>query len=492
MKLQISNRTLRYGIALAGMVVLGAILLAACAAPATPATPSTPVIQTVQVPVKETVVSTVKETVVSTVKETVVATVVSEKVVTATPAPTEAVKKVIRIAGFGPGEASFQPIWNEIKATYEKAHPDIEIKLEGLAYENLETQLIIEATGGTAPDIGQVDSLMDLRFAKLGMTTPLEGLISDKFKADLDPSLLENSSLNGHVYAIPQSGVPHILWQNTTLAKKAGLDPAAPIKTWQDFEDAARAIAKLDKDDQGNKIYGFCTNTGGDLASLTAFQAYPIFASFGNEWFDKDGKPNLTDQAAVDALTWMQKMVKDGVLGPPGVSIRDNRTLFAQGRCGFQVDNTGAVGIYRDLSGKGKDFDKEWRLIPWPAKNGDKGIGIYYAHTLVVFEQSKVKPEAVAFIEWLLTDKDMNAKYFDATGALPPTKSLLGTYDSDYAKAIALQETSWKRPAPQYPDKLNEIFTFLSAEMIKSLVQGQDPAESLKAAQTNIMSLLGL
>lgn len=464
------KRTFLYAATLGCLVVLAAAALAACAVPA--AAPSAPVVQTV------------------TVKETVVTTQV--QVVTATPAPAVAEKKVIRIAGFGPGEAQFQPIWNEIKATYEKLHPDIEIKLEGLAYENLETQLIVQATGGTAPDIGQVDSLMDLRFAKLGMTTPLEGLISDQFKADLDPSLLENSSLDGHVYAIPQSGVPHILWQNTTLAKKAGLDPAAEIKTWADFEAAARAIAKLDKDEAGNKIFGFCTNTGGGLAFLTAFQAFPIFASFGNEWFDKDGKPTLTEPAAVEALTWMQTLIKDGVLGPVGDDIRASRTLFAQGRCGFQVDNTGAIGIYRDLSGKGKEFDKEWRIVPWPSKSGDKGVGIYYAHTFVVFEQSKVKQEAVDFIQWLLTDKDMNAKYFDATGALPPTKSLLSTYDTPYAKAIALQETSWKRPAPKYPDKLNEIFTFLSVEMIKSLVQGEDPATALKAAQTNLMALLGL
>ncbi|HZQ09835.1 MAG TPA: sugar ABC transporter substrate-binding protein [Anaerolineae bacterium] len=473
-QVQTPKQKLLLNVALATLVALASLTLIACAGTLPP--PAAPVVQTVVVP--------------QTVQ--VQQTVVSEKVVTATPAPTEAIKKVIRIAGFGPGEASFQPIWNEIKATYEKLHPDVEIKLEGIAYENLETQLIVEATGGTAPDIGQVDSLMDLRFAKLGMTTPLENLMSAQFKSDLDPSLLENSSYNGHVYAIPQSGVPHILWMNLDLAKKAGLDPNAPIKTWADFENAARAIAKLGKDDKGNQIYGFCTNTGGGLAFLTAFQAFPIFASFGNEWFDKDGKPTLTDPKAVAALTWMQQMVKDGVIGPPGVDIRDNRTLFAQGRCGFQVDNTGAVGIYRDLSGQGKDFDSHWKLIPWPAKDGDKGIGIYYAHTFVVFEQSKVKQEAVDFIQWLLTDKDMNAKYFDATGALPPTKSLLSTYNTDYAKAIAEQETSWKRPAPQYPDKLNEIFTFISVEMIKSLVEGQDPATALKAAETNLKSLLGL
>ncbi len=476
-----ASKSKLYLAGLFGLLALAVLVFAACAG-AAPATPAAPPPTSAPQVVEKTVV--------------VQQTVVSEKVITATPAPTTAppptaaVKTTIRLAGFGPGEAAFQPIWNDIKATYEKLHPDITIELEGIAYENLQTQLIVEATGGTAPDIAQVDSLIDLKLAALGIAAPLEGLMSPTFKADLDPSLLENSSLNGHVYAIPQSGVPHILWENLDLAKQAGLDPQAPIKTWDDFEAAARAIAKLGKDAKGNQIYGFCVNNGGGLASLSAFQAFPVFASFGSEWFDADGKVNLSTPEAIAALTWLQKMAQDGVI-LKGVDIRDNRTLFAQGRCGFQEDNTGAVGIYRDLSGMGKDFDSHWRLVAWPAKKGDKGVGIYYAHTLVVFQQSKVKQQAVDFIQWLLTDKDMNGRYFDATGALPPTKSLLSTYNTDYAKTIALQETSWKRPAPKYPDKLDEILSFISIAQIDAMVQGKDPATSLKSAETNVKTLLG-
>ncbi len=477
MKLQKTRRQVHwlYAAVIVGCLIIAALAIAACGGAAPAPTSAPPPTSPPQI-VPQTVI--------------VQQTVEKPVVVTATPAPVSAAPKVIRLAGFGPGEASFQPIWNEIKATYEKLHPDITIQLEGLAYENLQTQLIVEATGGTAPDIGQVDSLIDLKLATLGIAAPLEDLISPTFKADLDPSLLENSSLNGHVYAIPQSGVPHILWENLDLAKKAGLDPAAPIKTWDDFEKAARAIAKLGKDAKGNQIYGFCVNNGGGLASLSAFQAFPVFASFGSEWFDADGKVNLSTPEAIAALTWLQKMAQDGVI-LKGVDIRDNRTLFAQGRCGFQEDNTGAVGIYRDLSGMGKDFDSHWRLVDWPAKKGDKGIGIYYAHTFVVFQQSKVKQDAVNFIQWLLTDKDMNAKYFDATGALPPTKSLLSTYNTDYAKTIALQETSWKRPAPKYPDKLDEIFSFISIAQIQAMVEGKDPATSLKSAEANVKTLLG-
>ena len=401
-------------------------------------------------------------------------------------------KKKISVAGFGPGEASFQPVWNEIKTTYEAKNPDIEIELVGLAYENLRTQLIVQTTGGNAPCIGQVDSVIDLDLATLGATAPLDDLLSPEFKKDIIPSLLQNSMFDGKIYAIPQSPVPHILWENVVLAKKAGVDPAAEIATFDDLAAAARKIKGLGKDDAGNPIWGWSIDTSWPL--IVAFQTFPIFRGFGCDWFDAEGKVSIDKPECVDALTWFKGLVDEGVVGPPGVDIRETRSTFGKELSGFQVDNTGAKGIYRDLSGLGEAYDSHWQLVAWPGKTAGSGVGLYYVHSFVVFQQCPFQQEAVKFIEWLLTDKAMYGKYFEATGAPPPTLSLLdgdATYATPYIQTIKAQMASWQRPAPMYPGKIAEISNFVGYGISKSVVQGQDPKTALGDIATNLKIMLG-
>jgi len=449
-----------------------ALLLSACAPSVAPAPEKVIVTQEVVVTQEVEVIKTV--------------------VVEPTAAPVVEEKTQIRLAGFGPGEAAFQPIWAEIEAKYEELNPNIDLVLEGLAYENLRTQLIVQSTAGTAPCIGQVDSVLDLELATLGATTPLDDLMSTEFKADILPSLLENSKYNDKVYAIPQSPVPHILWENTVLGEKAGLDVTADIPTFDDLATAARQIGTLKQDEAGNPIWGWSIDTSWPI--VVAFQTYPILRGFGCDWFDAEGKVTLDSPACVEALTWFKGLVDEGVVGPPGVDIRETRNTFGKSLSGFQVDNTGAVGIYRDLSGIGTDFDSHWRLVKWPGKEAGKGVGFYYVHSFVVFEQCQAKEEAVKFIEWLLTDPEMYGKYFDATGAPPPTLSLLDgqeKYATPYIQTIKDQMGSWARPAPMYPGKLNEIGNFIGAAISQSVLQDVDPQTALSDAAANIKLMLG-
>jgi multiple sugar transport system substrate-binding protein len=400
-------------------------------------------------------------------------------------------KKKISVAGWGPGEVQFQPVWNEIKTTYEANNPDIEIELIGLAYENLRTQLVVQAMAGNAPCIGQVDSVYDLDLASLGALAPLDDLMSAEFKKDIIPSLLQNSIYDGKVYAIPQSPVPHILWQNVVLAEKAGLDPAAEIKTFDDLAAAARKIKALGQDQAGNPIWGWSIDTKWPL--IVALQTFPIFRGFGCNWFDAEGKVTIDTPECVEAMTWFKGLVDEGVVGPPGVDIRETRSTFGKELSGFQVDNTGSKGIYRDLSGLGEAYDSHWRLVKWPGKTADSGVGVYYVHSFVVFQQCPYQQEAVQFIEWLLSDKEMYGKYFDSLGAPPPTQSLLNSdpkYATPYIQTIKAQMESWERIAPMYPGKFAEITNFVG-NGISKCVLGQDPKAALDEIAQNLRTMLG-
>jgi len=477
-----------------GLLVVIGLLMGACAPPPTPQVIKETVVVEVEKEVEvevEKVVTVEVEKEVEKVVEVEVEKEV-EVIVTATPAPEVEEKKVISVAGFGPGEAQFQPVWNEIKDTYEGLHPDTEIELIGLAYENLRSQLIVQTTAGNAPCIGQVDSIYDLDLASLGALAPLDDLMSDEFKADILPSLLENSKLDGKIYAIPQSPVPHIVYQNVVLAEQAGLDPKADISTLDDMAEAARAIRALGQDAEGNDIWGWSIDTSWPL--IVAIQTYPVLRGFGCDWFDEEGMVTIDAPECVEALTWFKDLVDEGVVGPPGVDIRETRSTFGKELSGFQIDNTGATGIYRDLSGLGEEYDSHWRYVSWPGKTAGSGVGVYYVHSFIVFEQCPWQQEAVEFIEWLLTDSEMYGKYFEAVGAPPPTLSLLEgdpRYDNPKVQEIKAQMASWARPAPMYPGKFSELSNFVGYGISRSVVEGVDPKEALDEAAGNLRTMLG-
>lgn len=480
------NPTKRNIFLLTSILIITALFLGSCATP----TPETVVVTQEVVVTKEVEVEVDR---IVEVEVEVEKTVVVEVEVTPVPEEMPEEKVKISLAGWGPGEAQFQPVWDEIVAKYEELNPNIEIELIGLAYENLRTQLIVQTTAGTAPDIAQVDSLLDLEFAELGALTPLDDLMSDEFKADIIPSLLENSTLNGQIYAIPQSPVPHILYQNVVLAEQAGLDPTAAIATFDELAAAASALGGLGQDADGNPIWGWTIDTS--WPTVIALQTYPIFRGFGCDWFDSEGLVTLDAPECVAALTWFKGLVDQGIVGPPGVDIRETRSTFGKSLAGFQVDNTGATGIYRDLSGMGEEFDSHWRYVVWPGATEDSGVGVYYVHSFVVFEQSQHKEEAVKFLEWLLTDPEMYGKYFAAVGAPPPTVSLLEGdptyYDNPKVKTIQAQMDSWARPAPMYPSKFNEISNFIGYALSQSVIQGVDPQQALDSAAANLRTMLG-
>jgi len=442
-----------------GMLSAG-FLLSACAAPQA-------VVETVEVPVKETVL------------------------VEITPTPQPEGKITLQLAGWGPGEATFQPIWSEIESTYESLNPNIDIELIPLGYEILRTQLIVMATGGNAPDLAQVDTIVDLDLASLGVTAPLDDLLSAEFKADLVPSLMENSMYNGEIHAIPMSPVPHSLWQNTVLAERAGVSDVE-IETIDDLVEVARAVRALGTDAEGNTIWGMSFDTAWPV--LTAIQTYSFLRSFGCDWTDAEGMVSIDAPECVEALTWIKGVVDEGVAGPPGVDIRETRSVFARELTGFEVDTCSSVSIFRDFSGLGEEFDTHWRLVGWPDNPPYEGVADYYAHSFVVFQQSEQKEEAVKFIEWLLTDADMYGKYFKVSGAPPATLSLLDgdpTYAVPSVQTIKKQMESWERPAAMYPSKINEIMTFVGHGINRSLVEGVDPATALNETAANLRLLLG-
>jgi ABC-type glycerol-3-phosphate transport system substrate-binding protein len=62
-----------------------------------------------------------------------------------------------------------------------------------------------------------------------------EGGFNDTFY----PATLQNFTVAGKVYGLPNDAAPIVLWYNRELFQKAGVDPTK-IQYWDDFVDAVK------------------------------------------------------------------------------------------------------------------------------------------------------------------------------------------------------------------------------------------------------------
>jgi ABC-type glycerol-3-phosphate transport system substrate-binding protein len=147
-----------------------------------------------------------------------------------------------------------------------------------------------------------------VEWTKRGIIQPLDDFIAaskvknaDKVKPGIIPTILESASYNGKQYLIPGNvGTVALAWFTQPL-KDAGYTKQP--ETW-------------------DEVYDFATKSKAKSPKLTPFDsaATPLCDLVAMMWggtdtpYDKDGLLDITGQTAIDALKWLQKMVKEGLM----------------------------------------------------------------------------------------------------------------------------------------------------------------------------------
>jgi multiple sugar transport system substrate-binding protein len=114
------------------------------------------------------------------------------------------------------------------------------IKLPGQGYDQ---RIALDLSAGTAADVNVIDSFMVSELAAAGYLSPLSGMAEgwDQFSTYL-PGLLEVSSYQGELYALPTDTDVRMLWYDLSNFEKAGIPTPWEPKSWADILDAAQKL----------------------------------------------------------------------------------------------------------------------------------------------------------------------------------------------------------------------------------------------------------
>ncbi|HEX9616065.1 MAG TPA: extracellular solute-binding protein, partial [Anaerolineales bacterium] len=130
---------------------------------------------------------------------------------------------------------------------------NIEVTGTELAFESISDKFAVAVTTGDVPDILDLDLVLAPGFTSKGAMLDITDWVNQAgLKDDFNPKFLDLGVWDDKIYMIPFSADVSVLYYNTDIFQKVGLDPAKKIETWDEFRDALLAIKQADlKTDAG-------------------------------------------------------------------------------------------------------------------------------------------------------------------------------------------------------------------------------------------------
>ncbi len=222
-----------------GMLLVFAVILAACAQQAGP-TPTAQVIRETQV-----------------VRET--------QIVEVTAPPKE--QTVVRLSGWA-SSPSETALLESLLYRFSTENPDIMVKYEPITGDYRQA-LLTSIASGTEPDVFYMDIFWWQELARNNVILPLDDLMASSGvkKEDFVPALIDAFTFDGKVYGIPKDFNTLGLFYNKTMFDEAGLDYPTDDWTWDDLTAAAAELS-----DPANNVYGLGVPADAGRFPIFAFQ----------------------------------------------------------------------------------------------------------------------------------------------------------------------------------------------------------------------------
>ncbi|PLU59170.1 ABC transporter substrate-binding protein [Sinorhizobium medicae] len=374
-------------------------------------------------------------------------------------------------------------IMKEAGDRYTKTHPDVTLNIVDFAKLDVEQKLQTGLSSGTAdalPDIVLIEDYGAQKYLQSfpGAFAPLSGTVD---YSGFAPYKVELMTLDGEVYGMPfDSGVTGLYYRKDYL-EAAGFKPEdMQDLTWDRFIEIGKQVeAKT-----GKKMMGLDPNDAG-LVRI-------IMQSAGQWYFDKEGKPNITGNAALKAALETIGKIMQANIYKPANGWSDWVGTFTSGDVATVVTGvwiTGTVKAQPDQSGN-------WGVAPIPALSIE---GATHASNLggsswYVLESSEEKAEAIDFLnEIYAKDIDFYQKILQDRGAVGSLLAARGGAAYEAADPFFGGEKVWqnfsewlaKVPSVNYGIFTNEADLAVTAQL-PAVTQGTPVDEVLKAIEAEI------
>lgn len=320
-------------------------------------------------------------------------------------------KTTITFANWAYTEDATKAGIEELVDDFEKSHPNITVKMEGISFTEIAHKVLLEAQSGNAPDVTQIAGNDMFSLAEANVLAPLDEHMDDSYRDSIIPAELKLGQVKGEQLAAPWSVAPFGFWYNKKLMAKAGLDPNQPPETIDEFVEAMRTVKK---ELPGVTPFGIdVTNRSFGLDSSWAFMK-----TFGAEPFTANKA--AADSASMKEYLAFMRTVASGKFTQLNKKIGDFRPIAAEDKLAFTWDGPYLQTVVEQTAGmSSKEFYETWGVATLPKGSSGESYTVPTDHQLAVMNSSENKEAAWKLVEYLSTSQK-GMEYTMTTGSSVP------------------------------------------------------------------------
>ena len=216
--------------------------------------------------------------------------------------------------------------WADFEAKFEAANENIDLVVDVVSWNDIYTVVNTRIANGEAPDLLNIDGFAD--YQADGLLLPASEWVSEETYAKFFPSFLEQSVVDGTVWAVPDLASARALYYNADILAAAGVEVPT---TWDELVAACEAIKAYDAE-----IYPWGVDMTTDEGQ--ACFAYYAWNNAGG-FVDAEGNWTLNSAENVEAVNFIVSMVQAGLTNtdPTTETRYDLQEMFASGKVAMMV-----------------------------------------------------------------------------------------------------------------------------------------------------------
>ena len=282
--------------------------------------------------------------------------------------------------------------WVGFEKDFEAANGNIDLVVDVVSWNDIYTVVNTRISNNDAPDILNIDVFAD--YQADGLLLPAEDYVSDETYAKFYPAFLEQSVVDGTVWAIPDLASARALYYNADILAAAGVEVPT---TWAELKDVCEAIKAYDAN-----IYPW----GVDMTTDEGQACFAYYAwTNGGGFVDADGNWTLNSAENVEAANYILGLVADGLTNTnPATETRyDLQEMFAAGKLAMMI-GPNQISSYVASTENPINFG----IASIPANEGKSTSSVGVMDRFMVFdnEHSDAEMEAITkFFDFFYEDK---------------------------------------------------------------------------------------
>ena len=271
--------------------------------------------------------------------------------------------------------------WVGFEADFEAANETIDLVVDVVSWNDIYTVVNTRLANNDAPDILNIDVFAD--YQAEGLLLPAEEYVSDETYAKFYPAFLEQSVVDGTVWAVPDLASARALYYNVDLLAEAGVEVPT---TWAELEAACDALLAY----YGGDIYPWGIDMTTDEGQA-AF-AYYIWNN-GGDFTDADGNWTLNSAENVEAIEYAIGLVNKGYTNTdPATETRyDLQDMFGAGKLAMMI---GPNSIPTYIANNNSEIN--WAISAIPTNEGKPSVSAGVMDRFMCFDNGYTDAEMAA------------------------------------------------------------------------------------------------